>query len=120
MVKKTIVISLSFLLMLLFLTSFGRNKEQKVSCSMCNGSGQVKYYFGDGDNDYNLGSCTSCNEKGYVMIVPSGNYNGGKSPIAAVAKDMSRSLSQKRTNLEKAEVGVLITGMNIMRLWGNN
>ena len=54
------------------------------------------------------------------MIVPSGNYNGGKSPIAAVAKDMSRSLSQKRTNLEKAEVGVLITGMNIMRLWGNN
>ena len=81
MVKKTIVISLSFLLMLLFLTSFGRNKEQKVSCSMCNGSGQVKYYCGDSDNNYNLGSCTSCNEKGYVMIVPSGNSNGGKNQI---------------------------------------
>lgn len=81
MIKKTIVISLSFLMMLLFLTSCGGNKEQKVTCSMCNGIGQVKYYYGDGDNDYNWGPCTSCDEKGYIMIAPSGNSNGGKNPI---------------------------------------
>lgn len=81
MVKKTLAISLSFLLMLLFLTSCSENKEQKVICSMCNGTGQVKYYYGNGDNDFNWGSCTSCDEKGYVMIVPSGNSNGGKNSI---------------------------------------
>lgn len=35
---------------------------------MCNGTGQVKYYYGDGDNDYNLGPCTSCDENGYNIV----------------------------------------------------
>lgn len=83
MVKKALTFSLSFLLMLLFLTSCSGNKEQQVTCSICNGSGQVKYYYGDGDNDYNWGPCTSYDEKGYVMIVPYGNSNGGKSQICS-------------------------------------
>ena len=37
----------------MLLTSCG-NKEQKVTCTICNGAGQVKYYYGDGDNDYNM------------------------------------------------------------------
>lgn len=81
MIKKALAISLSFLLMLLFLTSCGGNKEQKVTCSMCNGTGQVKYYYGNSDSDYNWGPCTSCDGKGYIMVVPSGNSNGGTNKI---------------------------------------
>ena len=32
----------------------GGSVEKKFTCTMCNGTGQVKYYYGDGDNDYNL------------------------------------------------------------------
>lgn len=46
----------------------GETVEKKVTCTMCNGTGQVKYYHGDGDNDYNLGPCTSCDEKGYTIV----------------------------------------------------
>ena len=68
-------------LMLMSLVACGGNKEQKVACTMCNGSGQVKYYYGEGDNDYNMGPCTSCNETGYISITPSGNSAGGKNKV---------------------------------------
>lgn len=68
LIKKALAISLSFVLMLLALTSCGGNKGQKVTCSMCNGLGQVKYYYGDGDNDYNLGPCTSCEKYAEELI----------------------------------------------------
>lgn len=42
--KKTLVVSLIFLLVLSLLTGCGRNKEQQVTCSVCNDTGQVKYY----------------------------------------------------------------------------
>ena len=48
---------------------------------MCNGSGQVKYFYGEGDNDYNMGPCTSCDEKGYNIVVPSGNSGNGKNVV---------------------------------------
>lgn len=95
MIKKALAICLSFLLMLLLLPSCGGNKEQKATCSMCNGTGQVKYYYGDGDNDYNLGPCTSCDEKGYVIIVPSGNSNGGKNPICTSCEKYVEELITK-------------------------
>ena len=80
--KKSIVLVLAALmLMCSALAGCGGNKEQKVTCTMCNGSGEVKYYYGDGDNDYNMGSCTSCDGTGYVMIKPTGNSNGGKRVI---------------------------------------
>lgn len=28
---------------------------------MCNGTGEVKYYFGDGDDDYKMGPCSDSN-----------------------------------------------------------
>lgn len=76
--KKSLVclILISFLLSLL--VGCGGNKEQEITCTMCNGSGEVKYYFGDGDNDFNMGICTSCDGKGVVTVVPSGNSFGSK------------------------------------------
>ena len=55
--------------------SLGSTTE-KVKCSMCNGTGQVEYYYGEsaleaalnGQNDYELGPCTSCNGTGYVTV----------------------------------------------------
>lgn len=44
------------------------SSKEKVICTMCNGTGQVKYYYGEGDDDYEFGPCTSCDEKGYVYI----------------------------------------------------
>ena len=54
------------------------SKEVKVTCTMCNGSCEVKYYYGEGDNDYDMGPCTSCDEEGYIMVVPKGDSNHGK------------------------------------------
>ena len=75
--NKNKLLLIVLLLVLISLVGCGKNKEQKVTCSMCNGSGQVKYYYGEGDNEYNMGPCTSCEGKGYVMIVPTGDSKGG-------------------------------------------
>lgn len=45
------------------------------------GTGEVKYYFGDDDTDYNMGTCTSCDGKGYIMAVPIGDSDGGKKVV---------------------------------------
>ncbi len=79
--KKTLI---SLILILTFVLSFaacGGNKEQKVTCTICNGTGQVKYYYGDGDNDFNMGPCTSCDEKGYNMVIPQGDSENGKKVV---------------------------------------
>ena len=57
-------------------------------CSQCNGTGQVKYYYGDKDDEYNWEPCTSCTEKGYIKIIPSGDSNGGKNQFVVVLRDM--------------------------------
>lgn len=49
--------------------------EKQIKCSLCNGTGKVKYYYGeseidaiiDGKNDYELGDCTSCGGNGYTI-----------------------------------------------------
>lgn len=79
--KKIISILLATILSLSLLTGCGGNEEQQVTCTMCNGSGQVKYYYSDGDDDYNMGPCTSCDERGYIIVKPSGNSAGGKKVI---------------------------------------
>lgn len=63
------------------LISCEANKEQKSTCTMCNGLGQVKYYYGEGDNDYNMGPCTSCDGKGYNIIISSSKSSGGKNEV---------------------------------------
>lgn len=93
--KKTLVVGLIFLLVLSLLTGCSRNKEQQVTCSVCNGTGQVKYYYGDKDDEYNWGPCTSCDEKGYIMIIPSGDSNGGKNPICSSCKRYVEKLITK-------------------------
>ena len=67
---------LSTIFLVLVMVGCG-TKEEKVTCPMCNGTGQVKYYYGEGDNDYNMGPCTTCDEKGFIMIVPTGDSKGG-------------------------------------------
>ena len=50
------------------------SSTEKVTCSMCNGTGLVKYYYGssaleaamDGHDDYEYGKCTSCDGTGYT------------------------------------------------------
>ena len=79
--KKSILFLMLVFLMIAMLTGCGGNKEQKIDCTMCNGSGEVKYYYGDGDNDYNMGPCTSCDGKGTITVTPSGNSNLGKNDI---------------------------------------
>ncbi len=78
--KKFLTFSLIIAAVLLTLAGCGK-KQEKVTCTICNGSGQVKYYYADGDNDYNLGPCTSCEEKGYILVTPSGNPEGDKKII---------------------------------------
>lgn len=69
--KEFIMCLIAIIMVLGTLTGCG-SKEVKVTCTMCNGSGEIKYYYGEGDNDYDMGLCTSCDEKGYIMVVPKG------------------------------------------------
>ncbi len=79
--KKAIALILLLLSLTFILTACSGNNQEKVTCTICNGSGQVKYYFGDGDNDYNMGPCTSCDEKGFILVTPSGDSDGEKKII---------------------------------------
>lgn len=79
--KKSIICIALFSVLLSLLVGCSENKEQEITCTMCNGSGEVKYYYGDGDNDYSMGTCTSCDGKGTIIVKPSGNSNFGKKEI---------------------------------------
>ena len=52
--KKFMMCIIALIMLLGTLTGCG-SKEVKVTCTMCNGSGEVKYYYGEGDNDYDMG-----------------------------------------------------------------
>ena len=75
---KKLIMCLIALIMVFGTLTGCESKEVKVTCTMCNGSGEVKYYYGEGDNDYDMGPCTSCDEEGYIMVVPNGDSNHGK------------------------------------------
>ena len=94
--KKCVILVLLVLLSVLLLTSCGGNKEQQITCTMCNGSGEVKYYYGEGDNDYNMGPCTSCDEKGYIIVKPSGNSGGGKKVICGSCEEYVKEVITKK------------------------
>lgn len=62
-------------------SSAASGNKEKVTCTMCNGTGQVKYYYGDADWQYDYGICTSCDGKGYTMITPKGDNSSGNKVI---------------------------------------
>ena len=45
--KKSIICLVLVSVLLSLLVGCGGNKEEEITCTMCNGSGEVKYYFGD-------------------------------------------------------------------------
>lgn len=96
--KEAFTIGMLLLLVLSLLTGCGGNKGQQVICSVCNGTGQVKYFYGDKDDEYNWGPCTSCDEKGYIMTVPSGDSNGGKNQICSSCERYVEELITKEDN----------------------
>ena len=70
--------------------------KQKVTCSMCNGTGQVKYYYGEGSSQYNLGPCTSCDGKGYTMMTVKGSSDNGKNVICPGCGKYVKSLESRK------------------------
>lgn len=96
--KEAFTIGVLLLLVLSLLTGCGGNKGQQLICSVCNGTGQVKYFYGDKDDEYNWGPCTSCDEKGYIMTVPSGDSNGGKNQICSSCERYVEELITKEDN----------------------
>ena len=74
--KKTILIILSAVILLCASLAGCGKKEEKVACPMCNGAGEVKYYYGEGDEDYNLGPCTSCDGTGFITVQTDGKTDG--------------------------------------------
>lgn len=71
------------------------SSKEKVICTMCNGTGKVKYYYGEGDDDYELGPCTSCDEKGYVYIKTSGSSSAGKVTCPSCGKKVNNLVTRK-------------------------
>lgn len=57
-----------------------------------------KIFYGDKDDEYNWGPCTSCDEKGYIMTVPSGDSNGGKNQICSSCERYVEELIAKEDN----------------------
>ena len=94
--KKICLMLLVAIVLSAVLSGCGGNKEQKVTCTICNGTGQVKYYYGDGDNDFNMGPCTSCDEKGYIIVKPSGNSAGGKNKVCGSCEKYVKELITKK------------------------
>lgn len=93
MKKQWIVLTVALLLVL---GGCSGNKNQKVTCVMCNGSGEVKYYYAEGENDYNMGPCSSCDAKGYTMITPSGSSDRGNRVICGSCESYVDSLVTKK------------------------
>ena len=91
---------------------------EKVKCSMCNGTGHVKYYYGgsaleaalNGQNDYEYGPCTSCNGTGYTTVKTS-----TKSTSNSINKKTCPSCGKKVSNLvTKKDVA------GVSRTWCSN
>ena len=94
--RKRLLLGSAFILLLCCMLVGCGNKEQKVTCTICNGTGEVKYYYGEGDNDYKMGPCTSCEGKGYVMIKPTGDSKGGeKVRCGRCGKDVDELVTKK-------------------------
>lgn len=79
------------------------NQLTKVKCSFCNGSGSIKYYYGDsalqaaldGYDDYEYGPCPSCNGTGYTYAEESNGTNKSAGELCSSCKKRVTSLITK-------------------------
>ena len=96
MIKRTGII-VAVILMVICLVGCGGPKktEHKVTCTMCNGTGEVKYYYGDGDNDYNMGPCTSCDGKGYTIVEIEGDLGENEVICGSCGKVVDKVITRK-------------------------
>ena len=84
-------------------TSNTTNGTQRVKCSMCNGLGKVKYYYGEssfdaainGQPDYQYGPCSTCNGTGYVYIKTSGTPSADKVVCPSCGKYVTNLITRK-------------------------
>ena len=88
------------------------NKE-RVTCSMCNGTGKVKYYYGDneleaalnGHDDYEYGTCSSCKGTGYRYVTTSGGTgSSGNSSNMRTCPSCGKKVSSLQTEKDAAGV----------------
>ena len=87
------------------------NKE-RVTCSMCNGTGSVKYYYGgsaleaalDGYNDYEYGPCTSCDGTGYTYVTVKESSGGKSNSGGVVCPSCGKRVSGLKTKQDAAGV----------------
>lgn len=95
--------------------SYASNSKQKVTCSMCNGTGSVRYYYGDspleaaldGHDDYEYGPCSSCDGKGYTYVKvssSSGNSSKSESSSKKICPSCNKSVSSLVTKKDAAGV----------------
>ena len=83
----------------------GSSGGNRVTCSICNGTGKVRYYYGSssteaalaGKNDYEYGPCTSCGGKGYVYRAGSASASGSSGTVTcpSCGKQVSGLVSKK-------------------------
>lgn len=92
--KKGLLLMLVMLLLTTALSGCSGNKEEKVVCSLCNGTGEVKYYYGDNDDEFTMGVCTSCDGKGYSIITPSNKKSKGDVVCDSCGKYVSEVITK--------------------------
>lgn len=81
---------------------------QKVKCSNCGGTGIVKYYYGSsaveaylsGHNDYEWGTCGSCNGTGYVSIKTSGSPTNSSGSANVVCPSCGKYVNSLQTKTD--------------------
>ncbi len=81
-----------------------KHHTEKVTCSNCNGTGKVKYYYGssaleaalNGHNDYEYGPCSNCDGKGYKYFTVSGSSKSSNTVICpSCGKSVSKLITRK-------------------------
>ena len=93
--KNLCLLFISFMVALLIFSGCSK-KSYEVECTLCNGSGEVKYYYGDGDSDYRMGPCTSCDEKGYITVTPSNKPTSDKQVICGSCGEFVEKIITKK------------------------
>lgn len=87
-------------------SSSTKTVSERVKCSMCNGTGTVKYYYGEsaleaalnGHDDYEFGPCSTCDGTGYTTVrttAGSGSSASNKKTCPSCGKKVS-SLSTRK------------------------
>ncbi len=87
------------------------SSKEKITCSFCNGTGSVKYYYGgsaleaalNGQNDYEYGKCTSCDGEGYKYVTTKSSSESSK-PSGVICPSCEKRVSSLVTKKDAAGV----------------